>query len=55
MKKEFVSIEIDLGIKELEEKLQQINKAQEDLYRLIYEAEEIATKNNIKISFKREA
>lgn len=55
MKQNYVNVEIILGVEELEKKLQQINKAQEDLYRLIYEAEEIATKNNIKISFKREA
>lgn len=52
MKKEFASIEIDLGIKELEEKLQQIQDKKMELWVLADQAQEIADKYNIKITFK---
>ena len=52
MKKEYAEIEIDLGIKELEAKIQQIQEKKTELWGLIYEAREIAGKYNFKITFK---
>lgn len=52
MKHEYAGIEINLGIKELEVKIQQINNAKDELRRLIYEAEDIVGKYNFKITFK---
>lgn len=52
MKQNYVNVEIILGMEELEIKLQQIQEKKMELWALVDEAQEIAGKYNLKITFK---
>lgn len=52
MKNQNTEIEIDLGMQELNETLEEIQKVKSNLWSLIYKAEEQAVKCSVKITIK---
>lgn len=52
MNKEYVQIELNLGIEELEDVLLQIENKKAELWGLLDDAQTIANKYNLKITFK---